>query len=91
MRLKHLFVPASGLAIVLTLLVSTVKGDYSEYGSGEEYSNGIIPDTSQFSNARFYKDLENCHECKHGKKYQDDIKKYECSMTEYDPVSLFKL
>ena len=91
MRLKHLFVPASGLAIVLTLLVSTVKGDYSEYGSGEEYSNDTIPDTSQFSPAQFDKDLQNCDECMYGKKYQADIEKYECSMSEYDSVSLFKL
>ena len=91
MRLKDLFVPASGLAVVLTLFVSTVRGDYSEYGSGEEYSNDAIPDTSQFSPGTFYKDLQNCHECTHGKKYQTDIEKYECSMSEYDSVSLFKL
>ena len=91
MKLKHLFGPASGLAVVLTLFVSTVSGDYSEYGSGEEYSNDIIPDTSLFSPGTFYKDLQNCYECRYGKKYQADIEKYECSMSEYDSVSLFKL
>ena len=73
MRLQLLSEPASGVVLILAISAIFVNAEGS----------GLIPEPRDF-----YNDVNDCNVCQRGTKYQDTFRRYGCSMSKDDPVSI---